>query len=112
MPVEISHFKISSKKLWGESPKTIGLVKAARAKGLQVTIDQYVYTASSTSLEARMPSWAIAGGREVGKKRLADPENQKKFVADMKKELKEKDFKETIALPMSPVFRQTLNITA
>ena len=94
MPVEISHFKISSKKLWGQTPMTIGLVKSARAKGLQVTIDQYVYTASSTSLEARMPSWAIAGGREEGKKRLADAETHKKIVVDMKKELKEKDFKD------------------
>ena len=32
LPVEISHFKISSKKLWGTSPTTIGLVKAARAR--------------------------------------------------------------------------------
>ena len=94
MPVEISHFKISSKKLWGESPQTIGLVKAARARGLQVTVDEYVYTASSTSLDARMPSWAIAGGRDEGRKRLADPENHKKVVADMKKELEKKDFKD------------------
>lgn len=94
LPVQISHFKISSKKLWGDTPVTIGLVKAAREKGLQVTIDQYVYTASSTSLDARMPSWAIAGGREEGKKRLADPETRKKIVDEMKKTLKEKDFKD------------------
>lgn len=92
MPVEISHFKISSKKLWGQTPTTIGLIKSARARGLQVTIDQYVYPASSTSLEARMPSWAIAGGREEGKKRLADAETHKKIVHDMKQELAEKDF--------------------
>lgn len=94
MPVEISHFKISSKKLWGESPMTIGLVKSARARALQVTVDQYVYTASSTSLEARMPSWAIAGGREEGKKRIADAETHKKIVKEMKDSLKEKKFKD------------------
>lgn len=94
MPVEISHFKISSKKLWGQSPTTINLVKSARAKGLQVTVDQYVYTASSTSLDSRIPSWAIAGGREEGKKRIADAETHKKIVAEMKRELKEKDFKD------------------
>ncbi|MCB1023695.1 MAG: D-aminoacylase [Acidobacteria bacterium] len=94
MPVEISHFKISSKALWGESDKTIGLVKAARARGLQVTVDQYSYTASSTSLDARMPTWAIAGGREEGKKRLADPETRKRIVKDLKKTLKEKKFKD------------------
>lgn len=94
MPVEISHFKISSRARWGESPMTIGLVKAARQRGLPVTIDQYVYTASSTSLEARMPSWAIAGGREEGAKRLADAATREKVIKEMKEELKEKKFKD------------------
>ena len=94
MPVEISHFKISSKKLWGTSDTTIGLVEAARRRGLTVTVDQYAYTASSTSLDARMPSWAIAGGREEGKKRLADKETREKIVREMKAGLKEKGFKD------------------
>lgn len=94
MPVEISHFKISSKALWGETPTTIGLVKSARERGLNVTVDQYVYTASSTSLTARMPAWAVAGGLEEGKKRLADAATREKIVKEMKEELKKKDFKD------------------
>lgn len=94
LPVEISHFKISSKKLWGKSATTIGLVKAARAKGLIVTVDQYVYTASSTSLDVRMPNWAVAGGREEGKKRLADEATRQKIIKEMKEDLKKKDFKD------------------
>src|SRR5688500_10036840 len=94
MPVEISHFKISSKALWGQTPTTIGLVEAARARGLSVTVDQYAYTASSTSLDARMPTWAIAGGRDEGKKRLADPAQKEKIVRNMKEELKKKKFKD------------------
>ena len=49
------------KKLWGQSPMTLGLVRDARARGLVVTVDQYAYTASSTSLESRLPSWLRAG---------------------------------------------------
>ena len=94
MPVEISHFKISSKALWGNSPTTIGLVKSARTRGLSVTVDQYVYTASSTSLTARMPTWAVAGGVAEGKKRLADAATREKIVKEMKEELKKKDFKD------------------
>ena len=94
MPVEISHFKISSKKLWGQTPQTINLVNAARQRGLNVTVDQYLYTASSTSLDSRMPSWAIAGGRAEGVKRLAEPETRKKIVKQMKETLKEKNFKD------------------
>lgn len=94
MPVEISHFKISSRALWGQTPTTIGLVEDARRRGLQVTVDQYAYTASSTSLDSRMPSWAIAGGREEGKKRLADPATKEKIVSEMKDWLKKAKFKD------------------
>ena len=94
MPVEISHFKISSKALWGETPMTLGLVEDARKRGFQVTIDQYAYTASSTSLDSRMPSWAIAGGRDEAKKRLADKATREKIVKEIKEDLKKKDFKD------------------
>lgn len=94
MPVEISHFKISSKALWGQSATTIGLVEDARRRGLQVTVDQYAYPASSTSLDARFPNWAIAGGREEGKKRLADPATKAKIVTEMKEWLKKAKFKD------------------
>ncbi|MGI8811065.1 MAG: N-acyl-D-amino-acid deacylase family protein [Pyrinomonadaceae bacterium] len=94
MPVEISHFKISSKALWGQSPKTIGLVKAARERGMTVTVDEYAYTASSTSLDVRLPNWAVAGGRAEGRKRLADPTLKAKIVKEMKADLKEKQFKD------------------
>jgi N-acyl-D-amino-acid deacylase len=84
MPVEISHFKISARSFWGQTDKTLGLVRAARDRGMTVTVDQYAYPASSTSLDARMPSWAIAGGREEGKKRLADPATRARVIEDMK----------------------------
>jgi N-acyl-D-amino-acid deacylase len=94
MPVEISHFKISSKALWGETPMTIGLVSSARERGVSVTVDQYAYTASSTSLDVRLPNWAVAGGRNEGRKRIADPEMRKRIVADMRADLKKKHFKD------------------
>ena len=92
MPVEISHFKISAKSLWGQHQRTLGLVRAARARGMTVTVDQYAYPASSTSLDVRLPSWAVAGGRDEGKKRLADPATRARIIADMKKRMGEVGF--------------------
>ncbi|HEX8116764.1 MAG TPA: D-aminoacylase [Pyrinomonadaceae bacterium] len=95
LPVEISHFKVSAKKLWGRSDATLGLVREARSRGLQVTVDQYVYTASSTSLDSRLPDWVLEGGREEGRKRIADPEQHRRIVREMKDGLKRggnKDF--------------------
>jgi len=94
LPVEISHFKISNKKLWGQSPMTLGLVRDARARGLSVTVDQYAYTASSTSLESRLPSWLRAGGLDEAKKRLADKATRERAINDTKDALKKSGFKD------------------
>ena len=87
MPVEISHFKVSSKKLWGQSVKTIALIEQARAEGLDVTVDQYPYTASSTNLGVLAPSWALADSDTAMKARFNDHATRKRIVADMKKSL-------------------------
>jgi N-acyl-D-amino-acid deacylase len=92
IPVDISHFKISDKNGWGQSNETLGMVRAARDKGMTVTVDQYAYTASSTSLDVRLPNWAVAGGRDQGRKRIADPEIRKRIVQEMKQNLKDKGF--------------------
>ena len=94
LPVEISHFKISNKKLWGQTPMTLGLVREARARGLSVTVDQYAYTASSTSLASRLPSWLHAGGFEEAKKRLADKATRERVISDTKEALKRSGFKD------------------
>lgn len=94
LPVEISHFKISNKKLWGQSPLTLGLVRDARSRGLMVTVDQYAYTASSTSLDSRLPSWFLAGGRDEAKKRLNDSATRERLISDMKNALKRSGFKD------------------
>jgi len=94
LPVDISHFKVSSKRLWGESSKTLQLIRDARARGLLVTVDQYAYTASSTSLDSRLPAWLLAGGREEAKKRLADKDTRERAVKEIKETLKRSGFKD------------------
>jgi N-acyl-D-amino-acid deacylase len=105
LPVEISHFKISSKRLWGESRMTLGLVREARARGLAVTVDQYAYTASSTSLDSRLPSWLLEGGREEGRKRLNDPATRERVHREMRDALKQglqKDYSYAVVARYAP----------
>ncbi len=73
LPVQLSHFKLSGQQNWGRSKETIPMVIKARQEGLDVTIDQYPYTASSTSLSTLLPDWVLADGRDSVKARLAKP---------------------------------------
>jgi len=67
----VTHHKVIGKANWGRSVETLALVDEARARGVDATIDQYPYTASSTSIQAGlMPSWALEGGRQAVLKRL------------------------------------------
>jgi N-acyl-D-amino-acid deacylase len=94
LPVDISHFKVSSKKLWGTSLSTCQMVADARARGQQVTVDQYVYTASSTSLNTALPSWALEGGYEKAKARLNDPATRAKIKREMIDSINRSGFKD------------------
>ena len=50
--IHISHIKVSGRSVWGKSSDVIAMVRRARKEGIEVTADQYPYTASSTSLGA------------------------------------------------------------
>jgi len=88
IPVEISHFKVASKPIWGFSKTTVGLVEAARREGIDVTVDQYPYTASSTSLQSIVPSWALADSDSAVLARFRDPATRAKIKKEMLASLK------------------------
>jgi N-acyl-D-amino-acid deacylase len=83
IPVEISHFKIASPRMWGRAEEIIALVEKARSEGVDVVVDQYPYEWSSTSLGTTLPSWARAGGREKLVERLHDPATRARIVREM-----------------------------
>jgi N-acyl-D-amino-acid deacylase len=93
MPVEISHFKVTYKPNWGRSVQTLEAVDKARSEGIDVTIDQYPYIASSTSLDTTLPTWAFSGGRDSLLYRLADPDVREKIKKEMLTILKSKKLK-------------------
>lgn len=93
MPVEISHFKLSGQQNWGRSKETIPMIIKARQEGMDVTIDQYPYTASSTSLSTLLPDWVLADGQDSVKARLARPEIRKEVTAYMLRRLKKRKLK-------------------
>src|SRR5215204_5680458 len=74
LPVEVYHLKAAYQPGWGTLMKQAGeTIEKARARGVDVAADMYLYTAGGTSLSAVVPSWAADGGREKMLERLKDP---------------------------------------
>ena len=80
IPVQITHHKIIGKDNWGLSYETLKLVDNAIAEGVKVSIDQYPYTASQTSIRALIPQWAQAGGRNSLLARIDDPKTRQLII--------------------------------
>jgi N-acyl-D-amino-acid deacylase len=70
---EVSHIKLSGPNAWGKASQVLELLEKARADGLEITQDQYTYTASSTSLGQLIPDDILEGGRKRYRERIADP---------------------------------------
>ncbi|MDT9600636.1 N-acyl-D-amino-acid deacylase family protein [Sphingosinicella rhizophila] len=72
--VEIYHLKAAFQPGWGKlMPQAVAAINAARARGVDIAADMYVYTAGGTGLNVTVPSWVWADGREKGLERLRDP---------------------------------------
>lgn len=59
----VSHIKLSGKSNWEQTDKVIAAIERARTEGVDVTQDQYGYTASSTSISTLIPKKYREGGK-------------------------------------------------
>lgn len=80
--LELSHHKAAGLVNWGSTRESLARVRAARADGVEVALDAYPYTASSTSVSANLPPWAMEGGREAAIARLRDPQTRARIRRD------------------------------
>jgi len=83
-PAEIFHLKAAGKQNWPKLDAAIARIEAARKGGQRISADMYTYTAGSTGLDAAMPTWVQAGGREAWIKRLKDPQIRREVIAEMR----------------------------
>ncbi len=60
--VEISHHKAVGKENWGKVTQSLELIESAQANGMDVTADQYPYTARSTMLFALVQNGTFGSG--------------------------------------------------
>lgn len=84
---EVSHIKLAGEKAWHQADKVLAYIEKARSEGLDITQDQYAYTASSTVMRQTIPDYVFDGGRNNFKQIMADPAKKAKLVADMKEKI-------------------------
>jgi dihydroorotase/N-acyl-D-amino-acid deacylase len=87
LPTQLTHHKVVGAPMWGQSTESLRLVDEAVARGVDVTIDQYPYTASSTGLTILFPGWSLAGGNDALLERLQDPETRERIREAIKNNL-------------------------
>jgi N-acyl-D-amino-acid deacylase len=92
MPVQVSHLKVDSPSRWGSSATALALIDDARKRGIDVEADQYAYTAGSSSLSIRFPSWALEGTNDQISARLNDPETWARIKREMAQLLEDRGF--------------------
>lgn len=83
--LELSHHKAAGLVNWGRTRDSLARIRAARAEGLEVALDAYPYTASSTAVSANLPPWALEGGSEAALQRLRDPAARARIRGDCEK---------------------------
>jgi dihydroorotase/N-acyl-D-amino-acid deacylase len=83
IPAEIWHLKTAYKANFGKMSDVLRRIEAARARGLDVTANQYPYTRASNGLDSCIPLWAREGGFEKLVERLKDPTTRERIKKDM-----------------------------
>jgi N-acyl-D-amino-acid deacylase len=87
---EVSHIKLAGEKAWGRAAEVLAHIEKARAEGVDITQDQYAYTASSTGISQLIPSEAREGGSNDFKQRLNDPAEKAKIVEGMRQKIRDR----------------------
>ncbi|MGQ9619303.1 MAG: N-acyl-D-amino-acid deacylase family protein, partial [Candidatus Aminicenantia bacterium] len=79
IPVLISHIKLADESVWNEIWRITSPIGEARSRGVEVFLDQYPYTATSSGFESSLPAWSREGGIEKFRERLLDKEQYEKI---------------------------------
>jgi len=82
IPVHIFHLKIRGHENWGTIGTYLATIEAARARGLDITANQYPYTAMQHGWSAFFPVWARELGPQKFAAMLRDPAMRLKIKQD------------------------------
>jgi N-acyl-D-amino-acid deacylase len=80
---EIYHLKAAGRSNWPLMDSALARIEAARAAGVPVSANMYLYSASGTGLDSTLPLWVREGGPQALHARLKDPAVRARVAAEM-----------------------------
>jgi N-acyl-D-amino-acid deacylase len=83
VPVHLSHYKVSGRDQQGKAGRANALIEAARERGVDITAEQYPYTAGNTMLSSVLPPWVHAKGPAAMRDRLDDPAVRERIATEI-----------------------------
>jgi N-acyl-D-amino-acid deacylase len=83
VPIHFSHMKVAGRANRSKLGDILKLLNIHLDKGMDITCDQYPYTAGSTLLAAILPSWVHEGGIRKAIERLKDPNSRTAIRKDI-----------------------------
>ena len=89
LPTQVTHHKIIGAASWGKSAETLRLIEDARLRGVDVSVDQYPYTASHTGSAAMFPQWSLEGGSKSLVERLQAPESRSRIKTEVARRIRD-----------------------
>ena len=85
IPIQLSHHKAEGRRNWGKVHKTLHMVDMARARGVDVQMDQYPYDAFQTGLSVQLlPPWVVSGTNQDMISRLEDHGIRKEIIEEIR----------------------------
>ncbi len=82
--LDLSHHKVCGRDNWGASERTLKMIDEAHARGVQIALDVYPYTATGTYLNICLPKEFFANGPEKMQELLKDPTVRTQLTAQVK----------------------------
>src|SRR5699024_6191450 len=82
--LHVSHFKVAGKNNRDKFKIFLEKLNKARKEGIEVTFDQYPYTAGSTVFHSILPPWMHAGGTDHLLEKLNNQDNREKIKQEFK----------------------------
>ena len=81
--LQISHLTATGRRNWGSVRRALAAIDAAAEAGVDVAADCYPYLAGSTNLSQLAPRWAMDGGQDGLRARIADPTVRAELIEAM-----------------------------